>query len=34
MFVSSKKGSVPGMRESIREGMEAPLGECTADLDW
>ena len=26
--------SVPGMRESIREGMEAPVDECAEDLDW
>jgi len=26
--------SVPGMRESIREGMETPVDECTEDLDW
>lgn len=26
--------SVPGMRESIREGMETPVDECSADLDW
>ncbi len=26
--------SVPGMRESIREGMETPTGECDEDLDW
>jgi len=26
--------SVPGMRESIRNGMEAPLEECDKDLDW
>jgi len=26
--------SIPGMRESIREGMEADLGECSEDLDW
>jgi len=26
--------SVPGMRESIREGMEAPVDECSKDLDW
>jgi prevent-host-death family protein len=26
--------SVPGMRESIREGMEAPVDECREDLDW
>ncbi len=26
--------SVPGMRESIREGMETPVDECGEDLDW
>ncbi|MDZ7754044.1 MAG: type II toxin-antitoxin system Phd/YefM family antitoxin [Gammaproteobacteria bacterium] len=26
--------SVPGMRESIREGMETPIDECAKDLDW
>lgn len=26
--------SVPGMRESIREGMDTPVGECDEDLDW
>jgi len=26
--------SVPGMRESIREGMETPVEECPGDLDW
>jgi antitoxin YefM len=26
--------SVPGMRESIREGMETPVDECAKDLDW
>jgi prevent-host-death family protein len=26
--------SVPGMRESIREGMETPLEECEKDLAW
>ena len=26
--------SIPGMRESIREGMEAPLDEFRAELDW
>lgn len=26
--------SVPGMRESIREGMETPVEECAEDLDW
>jgi antitoxin YefM len=26
--------SVPGMRESIREGMETPVGECSEEPDW
>jgi prevent-host-death family protein len=26
--------SIPGMRESIREGMETPLEECVEELDW
>jgi antitoxin YefM len=26
--------SVPGMRESIREGMDIPLDECVRELDW
>ncbi len=26
--------SVPGMRESIREGMETPTSECDEDLGW
>ena len=26
--------SVPGMRESIRKGMETPVDECAKDLDW
>lgn len=26
--------SVPGMRESVREGMDAPVDECAEDLDW
>ena len=26
--------SAPGMRESIREGMEAALDECNQDLEW
>lgn len=26
--------SVPGMRESIREGMEMPVDKCAKDLDW
>jgi prevent-host-death family protein len=26
--------SVPGMRESIREGMAEPIEECSEDLEW
>lgn len=26
--------SVPGMRESIREGMEIPVDECAEDVGW
>ena len=26
--------SIPGMRESIREGMETPIEECVEELDW
>ena len=26
--------SVPGMRESIRKGIDTDLGECDKDLDW
>ena len=26
--------SIPGMRESIREGLETPLSECSPDLPW
>lgn len=26
--------SIPGMRESIREGMETDIDECEKDLDW
>ncbi|GBE13982.1 antitoxin RelJ [bacterium BMS3Abin14] len=26
--------SIPGMRESIREGLATPLEECAEDLDW
>ena len=26
--------SVPGMRESIKEGLETPVEECEKDLDW
>lgn len=26
--------AVPGMRESIKEGMEEPVESCSKDLDW
>jgi antitoxin YefM len=26
--------SVPGMRESVREGLETPVEECATKLDW
>ena len=26
--------SIPGMRESIREGMESSLEDCESKLDW
>jgi antitoxin YefM len=26
--------SIPGMRESIREGMATPLEECSQELHW
>ena len=26
--------SIPGMRESIKEGMAEPLGESSGELDW
>ncbi len=26
--------SIPGMRESIREGLATPIEECAEDLDW
>ncbi|MBK6356334.1 MAG: type II toxin-antitoxin system Phd/YefM family antitoxin [Betaproteobacteria bacterium] len=26
--------SVPGMRESIREGMETPIDSCSKELSW
>jgi len=25
---------IPGMRESIREGMSTPSAECDTELDW
>lgn len=26
--------SVPGMRESIREGFDTPVNACTEEMDW
>jgi len=26
--------SIPGMRESIREGLETPTDECAEELEW
>ncbi len=26
--------SVPGMRESIKEGLETPIEKCDQELDW
>ena len=26
--------SIPGMRESLREGVATPLEECDEELDW
>jgi antitoxin YefM len=26
--------SIPGMRESIREGLATPVEECKEDIDW
>ena len=26
--------SIPGMRESIREGLATPIEECNEDLSW
>ncbi|MEI7696105.1 MAG: type II toxin-antitoxin system Phd/YefM family antitoxin [Chlorobium sp.] len=26
--------SVPGMRESIMEGLQTSVGECTKELEW
>ncbi len=26
--------SIPGMRESIREGLAIPVDECEQDIDW
>jgi len=26
--------SIPGMAESIKEGMKTPVSECSKELDW
>ncbi|MBU0700016.1 type II toxin-antitoxin system Phd/YefM family antitoxin [bacterium] len=26
--------SIPGMRESIREGLETPIEKCNEELEW
>ncbi len=26
--------NIPGMRESIREGISTPVDECTKDIEW
>ena len=26
--------SIPGMKESIKKGMETPVEECSEELDW
>ena len=26
--------NIPGMRESIREGMQTPIDECSAEVEW
>lgn len=26
--------SIPGMRESIREGLETPIEECDREINW
>ncbi len=26
--------SIPGMRESIREGLGTPVDDCSSELDW
>ena len=26
--------SIPGMRESIREGLDTPVEQCCQELDW
>lgn len=26
--------NIPGMRESIREGLATPIEECSREIDW
>ncbi|MDD2235766.1 MAG: type II toxin-antitoxin system Phd/YefM family antitoxin [Kiritimatiellae bacterium] len=26
--------SIPGMRESIREGLKTPVEDCSAEIEW
>ncbi len=26
--------NIPGMRESIRDGLNTPIEECTEEIDW
>ena len=26
--------SIPGMRESIRDGLATPVSDCSSELDW
>ncbi len=26
--------SIPGMRESIREGLDTPINDCSEELEW
>jgi prevent-host-death family protein len=26
--------SIPGMRDSIREGLRTPIDDCSEDIDW
>lgn len=26
--------AIPGMRESIREGLATPVGDCAEEIDW
>jgi prevent-host-death family protein len=26
--------NIPGMRESVREGLATPLEDCTEEIDW